>query len=57
MGARGLASPIAKIIGPFRTRPPGRQLTFIFMRCLLARVLLMSQVDRIRGTSGDEARS
>ena len=35
MGARGLASPIAKIIGPFRTRPPGRQLTFIFMRCLL----------------------
>ena len=35
MGARGLASPIAKIIGPFRTRPPRRQLTFIFMRCLL----------------------
>jgi hypothetical protein len=35
MGGRGLASPIAKIIGPFRTRPPGRQLTFIFMRCLL----------------------
>ena len=34
-GARGLASPIAKIIGPFRTRPPRRQLTFIFMRCLL----------------------
>jgi hypothetical protein len=25
MGARGLASLIAKIIGPFRTRPPRRQ--------------------------------
>ena len=35
MGGRGLASPIAKIIGPFRARPARRQLTFIFMRCSL----------------------
>jgi hypothetical protein len=54
---RGLGIAVHDENRPFRTRPPRRQLTFIFMRYLLRAGLVDAEVDRMRGTTGDEARS